>query len=222
MTFDIRMVGRPPVVTQFLAGGPGFLDFLEGEISPTLVVASSKPNGSVQIFEPLGDPTYAQYLQPSLSHGEVKREEIEISIVTHTPLTPPPLPPQAFSSMAISPSTSYLAFGTTHSSVILMERFGHEKAVNLPAQLGEDVSVPVFPPAPPQLSIPPTTLCNNSGSPTNPFNMYALRTYPTLSDLGEGEDQPENQNRPQRFFTEKVRSCDEALSKPQYSSTILV
>lgn len=92
MTFDIRMVGRPPVVTQFLAGGPGFLDFLEGEISPTLVVASSKPNGSVQIFEPLGDPTYAQYLQPSLSHGEVKREEIEISIVTHTPLTPPPSP----------------------------------------------------------------------------------------------------------------------------------
>ena len=32
MTFDIRMVGRPPVVTQFMAGGPGFLSFLKGEV----------------------------------------------------------------------------------------------------------------------------------------------------------------------------------------------
>ena len=32
MTFDIRMVGRPPVVTQFMAGGPGFLSFLNGEV----------------------------------------------------------------------------------------------------------------------------------------------------------------------------------------------
>ena len=45
MTFDIRMVGRPPVVTQFMAGrpaDPAFLGFLEGEMQPTLVVASSK------------------------------------------------------------------------------------------------------------------------------------------------------------------------------------
>ena len=86
-----------------------------------------------------------------------------------------------------------------------MQRYGHSKTVNLPEQLGHDIPVPAFPPSPPQLSIPPQTLLSQEqgGSAVNPFNMYAIRSYPTLTDLGEGADQPENPNRPQRFFTEK-------------------
>ena len=93
---------------------------------------------------------------------------------------------ETISAMAISPSSSYLAFGSTGSSVILMERAGHEKAVNLPQQGGKDVVIPPYPPAPPAVSIPPSTLFNQGGSTVNPFNLYNMVVAPIVSDVGRG------------------------------------
>ena len=67
-----------------------------------------------------------------------------------------------------------------------MSRAGHEKIVNLPQQGGKDVEVPPYPPAPPPVSIPPTTLFNQGGSSVNPFNLYNLQATPIVSDVSSG------------------------------------
>ena len=72
---------------------PSFLQFLPEQQSPTLVVASGKQNGGVQIMEPYGDPNYSSFLTPSLEQGE------------------------AMTSLAVSPSSNLLAIGTSHGKV---------------------------------------------------------------------------------------------------------
>ncbi|GMH46342.1 hypothetical protein TrRE_jg10514, partial [Triparma retinervis] len=94
VTFDTRMTGRACHHIQANMSSPTFLHWLPNEQSETLLIGGST---SLQILQPLGDPSYAQYLQPGLGHGE--------NITT----------------VDVSMSGTYIAAGTDAGNVALFE-----------------------------------------------------------------------------------------------------
>jgi len=100
---DLRMVGRAPNRINATMSKPTFLNWLPGEQVDTLLIGSSGQNGTVQISQPLGDPSYVQYLTPTLAHGE------------------------SISCMDASPSGSYITVGTDGGNIVVFEREGWPK-----------------------------------------------------------------------------------------------